>query len=121
MDDTTQFLNKKKDLIANISNQLKSWDNTVEHAMEILEINNENFQKLQVIDKKIPDDILEEFNAKINTHWLELLSIHQNLMQVIQENQREIQKQLVQINNKEKVVSNYMSLQNKSIFIESDY
>lgn len=121
MDETTLFLNKKRLLIGDIAEQLESWDFTVEHAITILETNNETFQQMIVIDQKIPAGTLELLNAEINEQWVRLLHTHQKLVQTIQEEKTEIQKQLVQISNKEKVVSNYISLQNKSIFIEKDY
>ena len=50
-----------------------------------------------------------------------MINTQQELMQSIQAEQVENQEQLAQIDNKEKVVKNYMSVKNKSIFIEKDY
>lgn len=121
MNETTKYLNEKEQLIESIAEQLNSWDSTVESALTILETNNETIQQLIVVDKKIPDNALEEFNKKNHDQWAELLNTQKKLMQVVQEAQTETQQQLKQISNKEKVVSSYISLQNKSMFIEKDY
>lgn len=114
-------LNKKEHLILEITNQLINWDQSLNHAVEILTKNDERFKKLKALDQVISDEELIEFNEKYKDNWLKIFNMQQELMDLVQKEQNQIQEQLVQIDNKKKVVSNYMSLTNKSIFIEKDY
>lgn len=114
-------LNKKEHLILEITNQLINWDNSLNHAVEILKKNDERFNQLTALDEVISDEHLAEFNEKYKDNWMNIFNMQQELMNLVQKEQNQIQEQLVQIDNKKKVVSNYMSLSNKSIFVEKDY
>jgi len=121
MENITQLLNEKKDLMTRISKALKQWDRTIEQAIIIFKENNLRFEEMKIIDQKIPKKTLKQFNEEHSKRWLHLISENQKMIQYIKREQAQIQNHLVQIDNKEKVVSSYMSLQNKSLFIEKDY
>ena len=116
-----KMLKEKESLILDITNQLISWDGTVEHATRLLGENDARFHQLTLLDQEIPDGDLKAFNEKYRNHWQKLINTQQELMQSIQVGQADNQELLAQIDNKEKVVKNYMSVKNKSIFIEKDY
>jgi len=121
MIEVPELLNQKENLILEITNQLINWDNSVDDAICILKGNDQRFQQMKKLDSKIPDGQLMNFNERYKEHWLRILNLQQGLMQAIEKEQVYTQEQLAQIDNKQKVVSNYMSLKNKSIFIEKDY
>lgn len=116
-----ELLNQKENLILEIINLLINWDNSVDGAINILEGNDQRFHQMKKIDTKIPEAKLLAFNERYKEHWLRILNLQQELMKTIEKEQLHTQEQLAQIDNKQKVVSNYMSLKNKSIFIEKDY
>lgn len=116
-----QWLTQKENLILDITNHLISWDNTEEHALQILDDNDEKFKSLRALDAQVSEEDLKAFNEKYSNHWQKLINIQQGLMQAIAKSQTENQDQLAQLDNKSKVVSNYMAVKNKSIFIEKDY
>ena len=116
-----QWLEQKEKLVLDITNHLIEWDGSAGHAVQILSDNDEKFKQLNQLDRQVSADELNTFNEKYRNHWQKLINTQQELMQSIQAEQVENQEQLAQIDNKEKVVKNYMSVKNKSIFIEKDY
>lgn len=121
MREVQELLNQKENLILEITNRLINWDNSVDDAISILEGNDRRFHQMKKLDLKIPDDQLMSFNERYKEHWLRILNLQQELMKKIEEEKIYTQEQLSQIDNKQKVVSNYIALKNKSIFIEKDY
>ncbi len=116
-----KLLNQKELLILEITNQLINWDRTVDRAVTILEENDQRFNQLRELDQHISDEELDEFNKKYKNNWLNILNMQQELLKAIQSEQAQTQQQLSQIDQKQKVVSNYMALKKNSIFIEKDY
>ena len=116
-----QWLEQKEKLVLDITNHLIEWDGSADHAVQILSDNDEKFKQLNQLDRQISAEELNTFNEKYRNHWQKLINTQQELMQSIQVGQADNQELLAQIDNKEKVVKNYMSVKNKSIFIEKDY
>ena len=116
-----ELLKEKESLLLEITNHLISWDRSTDLALLILSENDEKFKRLNQLDEQIPVDDLRTFNEKYRNHWQKLINTQQELTQAVQIGQDENQEQLSQIDNKEKIVSNYMTVKNKSIFIEKDY
>ena len=116
-----QWLEQKEKLVLDITNHLIEWDGSAGHAIQILSDNDEKFKQLNQLDRQISAEELNTFNEKYRNHWQKLINTQQELMQAIQVGQDENQEQLSQIDNKRKIVQNYMSVKNKSIFIEKDY
>ena len=116
-----QWLEQKEKLVLDITNHLIEWDGSAGHAVQILSDNDEKFKQLNQLDRQISAEELNTFNEKYRNHWQKLINTQQELMQSIQVGQADNQELLAQIDNKEKVVQNYMSVKNKSIFIEKDY
>lgn len=116
-----KLLIQKENLILDITNHLISWDGSSEHAVAILNDNDLKFQQLIELDTQLSDDELTVFNEKYRNHWQKMLVTQQELMQEINSSKNKNQQQLSQIDKKEKIVTNYMTIKNKSIFIEKDY
>lgn len=121
MNEVNKLLNQKENLILEITNQLMTWDDTADHAMYLLAENDQNFTQMKEIDDGIPEEQLISFNEKYKEHWLRIINMQQALMKTVEDEKTHTQEQLAQINQKQKVVSNYMSVKNKSIFVEKDY
>lgn len=121
MSSIEKLLKEKESLILDITNHLISWDGSIDHAIKVLSENDDRFKQMTQLDKEIPTGYLTSFNEKYRNHWQKLINTQQELMQAIQVGQDENQEQLSQIDNKRKIVQNYMSVKNKSIFIEKDY
>ena len=121
MDEVKKLLNQKENLILEIINQLMTWDDTVDHAMHLLAENDQNFNQLKEIDAGISEEELITFNGKYKEHWLRIINLQQELMKTVEDEKTHTQEQLAQIDQKQKVVSNYMTVKNKSIFVEKDY
>lgn len=115
------YLRRKKDLMLEIASTLDNWNESVEDALKILEENNKRFKKLAEIDIKLSDDELETFNKESKKDWKVILKKQKELTMCIREEHKKVQEQLSQVSNKQKIVTNYISLKEKSIFVEEDY
>lgn len=112
----------EKDRIVNeLHQRLVNWDESPVEALEILEINNEAIESMQKIDDELTKDALNEYNKKNMKTWEEIIAKQKELAQSIRTEKDKVEEQLVQMGKKDKVVSNYISLQNKSAFIEENY
>lgn len=121
MDEVNKLLTQKENLILEITNQLMTWDATADHGIHLLAENDRKFNQMKEIDVGIPEEQLIAFNEKYKEHWLRIINLQQELMKTVEEEKTHAQEQLAQIDQKQKVVSNYMTVKNKSIFLEKDY
>ena len=116
-----ELLKQKENLILDITNHSISWDGSMDHALQILSENDDKFKQMSQLDREVSAEELNTFNEKYRNHWQKLINTQQELMQAVRAGQAVNQEQLSQIDNKQKIVENYMSVKNKSIFIEKDY
>lgn len=121
MDRTTIALEEKNKIILEIEQRLNNWDGTVEDALLALEENEEKFIQLREIDQRISITDLQCNQKKMKAHWENILEKQNELLTDIQEGKKRLNTQFEQFSKKDKVVSNYIALQNKSIFIEKDF
>lgn len=112
---------QKAVLLQVIQNNLESWDKTAEDAVRIFEANQLEFEKLQELEIELLEDEAVELNSQFKNQLEAILTKQQELLQVVAEEKKHIQNQLSQLGQKNKVVSNYIAMQNKSLFIEKNY
>lgn len=112
---------QKENLIVDIIHHLILWDRSEAHAIQILSVNDQKFKSLEALDRWASEEELRVFNEKHSENWRKIIKMQTELMQVIEAGQRENQEQLTQIDNKDKVVLNYMAVKNRSIFIEKNF
>lgn len=102
---------KRKSLIAELKNQMLSWDGTAGDAVEIFRLNQETFSMLKEF---VPSSNEEE-------EWSTLIELGHSMQSVIQEEQQRVLFQLEQLNKKDKVAESYLKESRPSIFVDKDF
>lgn len=119
--ETTELIAQKKNFLKTIHDNLELWDGSLENATYILEKNEEKYEKLREIDHRLPREILEETQKEWQPQFHEMVKKQNKLMAVMTQEREYLKKQLAQLGKKNKVVSNYIAMQKKSLFVEKDY
>lgn len=119
--EVTEFLEKKQTILNQIHDNLKSWNDSYKGAQAILEENEGHFQVLRSLDEQLAEAEARRLNVRFEGQWCELLEMQREVLACVQEERQEIQGNVNQVSNKEKIVSNYIALQEKSIFVERDF
>jgi len=119
--ETSKYFTEKLNVFHTIQETLENWDGSLEQAVEVLKKNEQHFKKMQALDNQLSAEEQKAFQTQHRTELQEMVEKQQQLMAVIQEEQTHLKKQLGQLGKKNKVVSNYMAIQKKSLFVEKDF
>lgn len=121
MSSQEEYILAKDRLVNEMQERLVNWDQSQTEAIDILEKNNVSVEAMQKIDDELTMDALNEYNEKHLNMWQEIVAKQKELNQSVQAKKDKIEEQLVQMGQKDKVISNYINLQNNSAFVEKDY
>lgn len=117
----TFLILEKESLMTELLVNLSQWDESMDEAVKIMNKNNQLIQAMQEMDKELTKEILDEYNKKHKGTWQEIISEQEKLNKVIRAQKYKVEEQLIQLGKKDKVISNYISLQENSVFIEENY
>lgn len=112
---------QKSVLLQVIQNNLDAWDETADGAVQIFEANQPKFEKLQELEAGLSVEDAAELNVLFKDQLEVILENQQKLLETVAEEKQHIQEQLGQLGQKNKVISNYIAMQNKSLFVERNY
>lgn len=115
------LVRKKESLMRRLSECLANWEDHGNDAFEVLEENNRIIQSMQEIDQQLTTEQLNEYNEIHAETWQAIITIQRKLVESVLTQKEKVQEQLVQIGQKDKIISNYISLQKNSVFVEKDY
>ena len=116
-----ELVQQKERLMNDMLNQLSHWDESTEETLRILAENDEAIELMREIDQKLTKDERIAYNEKQRVVWEEIINKQDDLLEFVKEEKKKTAEQLVQMGNKEKVVSNYIGLQNESAIIGKNY
>lgn len=116
-----ELLKSRNEILDQILNSMRNWDNTIESGIDIIESNQDGLSKLGSLNTKIysltetyTND--EEYNFKLNSIMMELDKLTNSLKDkriiLLEEKQ--------QFNKKDQVVKSYISLKREPVFIDKD-
>lgn len=117
-----QELIKLRDkLIEEILNNFSNWTNSIDSGISIIESNGIKIDSLRTTDnmlKELSDIPLydEEYINKLGL----ILDKQKELIQTLEDNRRTLLEEANQFSKKNKVIDNYVSVNNDSIFIDRD-
>lgn len=114
-------MEEKNRLMDEMLDYLSSWDESVEEALQIVEKNRLFIESMKNLDKLLTDEELKRYNQTHQEKWEEIIEKQKELRTVIFSRKDILEKKLVQMGKKDKIVSNYISLQKDTAFIEKDY
>lgn len=113
---TINTLNKdrKIQILESILSTLRDWDGTSESAVGIIASNEPYFTQLKSMEQ---EESAEDKEALIEIHQ-KIVVEQKKLMFHIKQERTKLKSQLNQVSKKGKVVKNYMSMKNHSIFVD---
>lgn len=116
-----KMTSQKRELLLEMLGNVRKWNRDVEVAKEILNKNETIIKEMVLIDVKLPEEELKQFNQEFAADWQEIIEKQLEMQLSIREEKNKIEQQLIQMGKKKQVSSHYIALQNKSIFIEKNY
>ena len=114
-----ELLEQRNKSVDNILNNLKSWDGELDTSLETLETNQEEIDKIDILNlqlSRFPDAQKEEYIEKIK----EIIEEQKKLQASIKDQQKSLIESMQQLNKKDKVIKNYISTSKKPLFIDKD-
>lgn len=112
---------EKESLMREMLECLSKWDDPKDEVIEILERNKQLIQSMQKIDQQLTIEQLSEYNRRHGITWQEIIIKQQKLVNSVLAQKEEVQNHLVQIGQKDKVITNYIDFQSNAVFVEKDY
>lgn len=115
------LLERKDNLLDSILDGIRGWDGTIESGIDLIESNQEKLDSIKKINSElysIEEDLVEmdSYNEKLNLIVKELGQLTTSM--------KEARKSVIQekkvLERKNEVLDNYISKNNKSIFIDKD-
>ena len=117
-----QELSQQKEIfMSDIVSQLSNWDQTTDEALRILAENNETFELMRTIDGQLTEAERVSYNETHKEVWKKIIQMQEELNGFIRSEKDKTEEQLIQMGNKEKIVSNYINIQKESGFIRRNY
>lgn len=113
------IINEKRLTILNLlSQQLKSWDGTSGHADDIITQNKPLLLKLKEVDEILTQQSKDRYTEAEQQQVAEIIAAQQSLLAVIKQDRSAILDKMKQVNQKNKIVDNYYSAFQQSIFVD---
>ncbi|WP_051912682.1 hypothetical protein [Carnobacterium funditum] len=108
----------RSDLLEKIWQSVTSWDGTTEEALKITEKNQENLSQWQKVTKQVANEEHLPYTETEKEKQVDILSCQQNILAAITSERSLVMSQMKQINQKNKVRDNYVSVQREPLFID---
>lgn len=108
----------RSEILNQLFRQLMSWDSTSTHAKEIIEKNNLLLIELKKIDNFLSQQGDGKYSEVEQQHVASIVKAQQDLLTVIKQDRTAILKKMKQVNQKNKIVDNYYSSVQQSIFVD---
>lgn len=121
MTQQVNYIAKKKQLMDRMLEELSEWNQSADHAIQILAANNKRIEQMRKIDQQLT--VTEQINYNQQQHevWEQIIHTQEELIQFLQTEKDKTADQLVQMGKKDKVVASYINIQNESAFIGKNY
>lgn len=108
----------RSNLLENIWQLVTSWDGTTEHALVITEKNRDNIIHWQNMEKQVVNEELLPYTESEKEKQTEILSAQQKIFAAISSERSVVMSQMKQLNQKNKVRDNYVSVKPDSLFVD---
>ena len=101
-------------ILKQLFHQLQTWDGTAESANEIISQNKSLLFKLKEVDAALKTSYSDIEQKQV----IEIITVQKNLLTIINQDRTAILDKMKQMNQKNKVVDNYYSSFQQSIFVD---
>ena len=108
----------RSELLTQLFRQLMSWNGTSVNANEIIAQNQPLLAELKEIDASLSQQGKGEYTEMEKNHVASIVKAQQNLLDVVKQDRAEILEKMKQVNQKNKIVDNYYSSFQQSVFVD---
>lgn len=107
-------LEKRSDLLTKMTKLVQAWDGTSLNAEEIILENRNLFAALKRLDMELDEQysLIEQKEVSV------IIERQQSLFAILKQERSNILKKMKQVNQKDKIVNNYYSSIQQSIFVD---
>lgn len=107
-------LEKRSDLLTEMTKLVQTWDGTSLNAEEIILENRNLFAALKRLDMELDEQysLIEQKEVSV------IIERQQSLVAILKQERSNIMKKMKQVNQKDKIVNNYYSSIQQSIFVD---
>lgn len=121
MENSQELFFQKEEYMNVMLERLSNWDKSTDQSIQVLEENMQTIEAMQEIDRDLTIEQLNEYNKLHAGTWQEIIVKQKEVVESVLVQKDKVEDQLVQMGQKDKVVSSYISLQKDSAFVKKDY
>lgn len=116
-----ELLKIQDNILDNMINRIKSWDKSPEIAMEIIEKNEVDIDKLQSIEKSLKEKNISYGHRAYLDKVTFILEEERIILSTLSKRKDEVGDIINQLSKKDKIKNNYIKQNKNSIFIDQDF
>ncbi|AEB30659.1 hypothetical protein CAR_c20020 [Carnobacterium sp. 17-4] len=114
----TQWAKLRTDVLENIKTLLDSWNGSAEEAVTLISENERNMDQLKKIEEQLREDEAFQYTSVEKQLLTVIIPKHQQMIAAIRSEKINLMNKMKQINQKNKVRDNYVSMQRASVFVD---
>lgn len=114
-----ELLEERSNIVDNILRRFGSWDGNLETGLEIIQVNQEDMDKLDTLSlqlSRLPSSQNEDYIEKLKSIIIE----QKRLVQMMKDEKENLLQNMQQLNKKDQVIKSYIAASRKPIFIDKD-
>lgn len=115
---SSEWSQVQSDLLEKVWQLVTSWDGTTEHALEIVENNQNYLDQWQAVNNHTSHTESFSYTESEKEKQAEILQCQQNILKSIRSERMTVMSRMKQVNQKNKVRDNYISVKPDSMFVD---
>ncbi|MGX7393785.1 hypothetical protein [Carnobacterium mobile] len=118
MTTSSEWSQLRSDLLEEVWQLVTSWDGTTKHALEIIENNQNHLDQWQASNNHVVHREYLPYTESEKEKQADILRYQQSILNIIRSERMTVMSRMKQVNQKNKVRDNYISVKPDSIFID---
>lgn len=114
----TKWTELRTNVLENIMSLMNSWNGSAEEAVTIIADNQHHMDQLKVIEQKLSEDEAFQYTSTERQLLTVIIPQQQQMMAVIRTEKNELMDKMRQINKKNQIRDNYVSVKRDSVFVD---
>ena len=114
----TKWAELRTNVLENIMSLMNSWNGSAEEAVTIIADNQHHMDQLKVIEQKLSEDEAFQYTSTERQLLTVIIPQQQQMMAAIRAEKNELMDKMRQINKKNQVRDNYVSVKRDSVFVD---
>lgn len=114
----TQWAKLRTDVLQNIKSLLDSWNGSAEEAMTLISENEQNMDQLKKIEQQLSEDGAFQYTSVEKQLLTVIIPKQQQMIATIRREKTSLMNKMKQINKKNQVRDNYVSVKRAPVFVD---